>query len=232
MHPLLAAKGRIILYLLVWAALGGLLGYLLTITGRLALAGSGPAGAFPWLCFTPSCAWRPGICAACCRWDEVRAPETVGQSHGGGGGGRAVLDCRWRRCWDWGSAVIIRRSTNASARSFRLLFGIGVLLYMLSVALHYVLLSVESSKESETREHEARTLGAGSRNKSAEGADQSAFSVQQPELHRRARHGGWDRGRATCASSCRISCATRSAWARSIAFRWATNWRWRRPIWQ
>jgi two-component system sensor histidine kinase AlgZ len=33
-----------------------------------------------------------------------------------------------------------------------------VLLYLLSVALHYVLLSVESSKESETREHEARTL--------------------------------------------------------------------------
>ncbi len=39
-----------------------------------------------------------------------------------------------------------------------LLFGIGVLLYMLSVALHYVLLSLESSKEAETREQEALTL--------------------------------------------------------------------------
>src|SRR6202011_504583 len=39
-----------------------------------------------------------------------------------------------------------------------LVFGIGVLIYLLSVALHYVLLSMESSKESETREHEARTL--------------------------------------------------------------------------
>ena len=38
------------------------------------------------------------------------------------------------------------------------MFGIGVMLYVLSVALHYVLLSMESSKESETREHEARTL--------------------------------------------------------------------------
>ncbi len=38
------------------------------------------------------------------------------------------------------------------------MFGIGVLLYMLAVALHYVLLSVESSREAETREHEARTL--------------------------------------------------------------------------
>ena len=35
MHPLLA-KGRNVLYLLVWAAMGGLLGYMLTITGRLA----------------------------------------------------------------------------------------------------------------------------------------------------------------------------------------------------
>ena len=39
-----------------------------------------------------------------------------------------------------------------------LLLGIGVLLYLLSVALHYVLLSLESSKEAETREQEARTL--------------------------------------------------------------------------
>lgn len=39
-----------------------------------------------------------------------------------------------------------------------LLFGLGVLLYLLSVALHYVLLSVESSKEAETREQKALTL--------------------------------------------------------------------------
>jgi two-component system, LytTR family, sensor histidine kinase AlgZ len=39
-----------------------------------------------------------------------------------------------------------------------LLFGIGVLLYLLAVALHYVLLSIESSKEAETREQEALTL--------------------------------------------------------------------------
>jgi LytS/YehU family sensor histidine kinase len=38
------------------------------------------------------------------------------------------------------------------------LFGIGVLLYLLSVSLHYVLFSMESSKEAETREQEALTL--------------------------------------------------------------------------
>jgi len=39
-----------------------------------------------------------------------------------------------------------------------LLFGFGVLLYLLAVAMHYVLLTVESSKEAETREQEALTL--------------------------------------------------------------------------
>jgi two-component system, LytTR family, sensor histidine kinase AlgZ len=39
-----------------------------------------------------------------------------------------------------------------------LLFGIAALLYLLAVSLHYVLLSVESSKEAETREQEALTL--------------------------------------------------------------------------
>jgi LytS/YehU family sensor histidine kinase len=37
-------------------------------------------------------------------------------------------------------------------------FGIGILLYLLAVAMNYVLLSVESSKEAETREQEALTL--------------------------------------------------------------------------
>jgi len=39
-----------------------------------------------------------------------------------------------------------------------LLFGIGVLLYVLAVSLHYVVLSAESSREAETREQEALTL--------------------------------------------------------------------------
>ncbi len=38
------------------------------------------------------------------------------------------------------------------------LFVMGVLLYMLSVALHYVAYTLESSRESESREAEARTL--------------------------------------------------------------------------
>src|SRR5260370_39383040 len=35
MHPLLATKGRIAIYLLVWLPLGALLGYLLAMQGRL-----------------------------------------------------------------------------------------------------------------------------------------------------------------------------------------------------
>jgi two-component system sensor histidine kinase AlgZ len=39
-----------------------------------------------------------------------------------------------------------------------MVFGVGVLLYLLAVALHYVLLSVRSSRDAETRAHEARAL--------------------------------------------------------------------------
>src|SRR6266849_864776 len=35
MHPLLASRGRLALYLLVWAPLGGLLGFLFSVSGGL-----------------------------------------------------------------------------------------------------------------------------------------------------------------------------------------------------
>jgi len=44
------------------------------------------------------------------------------------------------------------------AKDYPLLFGSGVLLYLLAVALHYVLLSTEASHEAEKRESEARLL--------------------------------------------------------------------------
>ena len=44
------------------------------------------------------------------------------------------------------------------ARTYPMLFGSGVLLYLLSVALHYVLLSDQASHDAEKREAEARVL--------------------------------------------------------------------------
>lgn len=44
------------------------------------------------------------------------------------------------------------------APHFPLLFGMGVLLYLLAVALHYVLLAIQASREAENREMEAGIL--------------------------------------------------------------------------
>ena len=51
------------------------------------------------------------------------------------------------------------RGAAAKARApLPLLFGMGVLLYLLSVGLHYAALAAEASREAERREAEARTL--------------------------------------------------------------------------
>ena len=156
MHPLLAAKGRITLYLLIWAALGGLLGYLLTVTGSL-------TGLEARLLAVPLALFYAFVCLA--PWYMCRvlplAPAQLPKILGNHIAAAVVAALFW--------IVLAKALGLALSRYFPtlndrfspqlpLVFGIGVLLYLLSVALHYVLLSVESSKESETREHEARTL--------------------------------------------------------------------------
>src|SRR5262249_38930351 len=152
MHPLLS-KGRIVLYLLVWAALGGLLGYLLTITGRLGwqeaeLIALPLALLYAFGCLTPwyMCSMMPlgagGI------------PKLVG-NHLAAAVVAAVFWIVVAKVIGLGVTRYYPTVNERFSPQLPLLFGIGVLLYMLSVALHYVLLSLESSKESESREHQA-----------------------------------------------------------------------------
>jgi LytS/YehU family sensor histidine kinase len=56
--------------------------------------------------------------------------------------------------------VLIERfqNINSHAALAKIIFGIGVLLYLLSVALHYVLSSIERSHEAEEQAQEARVL--------------------------------------------------------------------------
>ena len=58
MHPLLATKGRIALYLLIWIPLSALLGYLLAMQGKLTWSEAGslavPLGLFySFVCLAP-----------------------------------------------------------------------------------------------------------------------------------------------------------------------------------
>jgi len=57
-----------------------------------------------------------------------------------------------------GEFVPAWNSTGAADRPLPLLFGMGVLLYVLSVGLHYASLSAEESRAAESRAAEARTL--------------------------------------------------------------------------
>jgi two-component system sensor histidine kinase AlgZ len=155
MHPLLA-KGRIVLYLLVWAAMGGLLGYMLTITGRLAWQEAGLL-ALPLALFYAFVCLAPWYMCRVLPLGEGQLPKLVGNHLAAA----IVAALFWIVVAKMLGLALTRYYPTANERfspQLPLLFGIGVLLYMLSVALHYVLLSLESSKESESREHEARTL--------------------------------------------------------------------------
>src|SRR5580693_8411634 len=156
MHPLLAAKRRVTLYLLVCAAVGGLLGYLLTITGRLAWVEAG-------LLAVPLALFYSFVCLApwyMCRFlplGQVGLPKLLG-NHIAAAVVAALFWIVLAKVLGLGLSRYYPALNERFSPQLPLLFGLGVLLYLLSVALHYVLLSVESSQESETREHQARTL--------------------------------------------------------------------------
>ncbi|HEY6390976.1 MAG TPA: hypothetical protein VIX89_06850 [Bryobacteraceae bacterium] len=156
MHPLLATKGRIALYLLIWLPLSALLGYLLAMQGRVtwieAVSLAVPLGLFySFVCLAPwyMCRVLPlGV---------TQIPKLLGNHIAAA----VVAGLLWIVAANLLALGLTRYFALLSER-FRtqlpLLFGIGVLLYLLSVALHYALLLDVSSKEAETRAQESRTL--------------------------------------------------------------------------
>jgi hypothetical protein len=157
MNPLLAGQGRLSLYLAAWTPLALLLAYLLTMTGGLmwseAVALSFPLALFyAFVCLAP---W------AMCRVLAI-GESPVYKILGNHLAAAVVAGLIWIVSAK-GLAValghyVFARLNERFSPQLPLLFGIGVLLYLLSVALDYVLLSMESSKEAETREREALTL--------------------------------------------------------------------------
>jgi two-component system sensor histidine kinase AlgZ len=157
MHPLIAGQGRLSLYLLAWTPLALLLAYLLVMMGSLAwLAAvtlSFPLAIFyALICLSPWPMCRvlpPGVTPAFkILGNHLAAAIVAGLMWIVLAKGLGLLLGRY---------LFAGLNQRLSAQ-LPLLFGIGVLLYLLSVALHYVLLSMESSKEAESREHEALTL--------------------------------------------------------------------------
>ena len=153
MHPLLLSRSRIVLYLLAWVPVGGLLGYLLwqpgNLSGAEAISLSIPLSLFyAFVCLTP---WYLLPSA-------TRQPWKLVVNHSAAS---IVAGLLWIVLAKLIALALTRYFPNLNNRfspQLPLVFGIGILLYLLAVALNYVLLSVESSKEAETREQEALTL--------------------------------------------------------------------------
>jgi two-component system sensor histidine kinase AlgZ len=157
MHPLLTCN-RFGLYLLAWIPLAVILVVLTTSTGTLGVLESS-AIVIP-LCvvyaFMSLSAWYTAKSAPLQRETALRL--TVRHSVAA-----ALISALWvglARVW---VAILSRTSSFQGldlrfAPHLRILFGAGFLLYLLAIAYHYVILSLEASREAEARVMETNIL--------------------------------------------------------------------------
>jgi len=156
MHPIVSRPRQLGLYALAWVPLTALLVYLFRAAG---LKGA-EAGILLWLLaplFALMCllAWYP------CRATPVQTSGIIRiiATHSAGA---ALISGAWMLfAMLYVSVLSLLDSFQGLAAPkglYKLIFGVGVLLYMLSVAFHYVLFSMESERQSEQHVYEARVL--------------------------------------------------------------------------
>jgi len=158
MHPILGQSGRLGPYLLAWVPLAGVLLYLLSGPGGLTTLEAA-------MMVLPLCVVYAFICLSA--WYSCRGTplETSGfwrlaLTHQMAA---ILVSLLWVLIAKY-LAIALSKADMFSdlrekvARTYPLLFASGVLLYLLAVGLHYVLFSVEASRDAERRESEARVL--------------------------------------------------------------------------
>jgi sensor histidine kinase YesM len=155
MHPILARASRLALYLVVWTLIGLLLAALLAGPGTLATATAlgiaiPVAIAYAFFCLS---AWYVARSTPLGTTGPVRLVATALTSS-------VISSALWlaiARAW---LEVFTRGSALASPAIFLavrpLIFGFGVLLYLLSLALSYLLAAFELSRQAERRGLEAQ----------------------------------------------------------------------------
>jgi hypothetical protein len=148
MHPLLATRGRTLLYLAGWVPILALLDYLMWASGGASWLQNttvlGPACfVFAFACLSP---WP------ICRVRPLRLADA------------AMLAVTWAAAAAAASAMFagaawaMARMEGRTAAHLDLLFGVGILLYLLSAGLHYAALAAEEARESSLAVAEAQTL--------------------------------------------------------------------------
>ncbi len=159
MHPILASAGRLAAYLAAWVPVAIVLAVLLAQPEAFAVGAAAALGAIMALTFAflGLAAWYPCKSAPLSGATWLRLAVTHGTA--------ALVTSA---VWVFLGAALVKVLSFVSAwaglsapyaRQVPSLFAAGVLLYLLSVALHYVLVSFEAAREAERREA-GQTLAA------------------------------------------------------------------------
>jgi two-component sensor histidine kinase len=158
MHPILASPVRLALYLLAWFVPGGVLAGVLAASGaqslREALAVTGPLMAvYALVCLSP---WYM------CRVTPLRPGSMVrvlfAHSLAAAAASLLLVAAATQILPFAEKFLAAERLEQRFTQQFPLLFGMGVLFYLLAVAIHYVFLSVEASRAAEKRALESQVL--------------------------------------------------------------------------
>ena len=148
MHPILASRRRLLLYLAAWVPVVILLAVATWGSGRIPWADAAAV-------LGPACLLYAFVCLSplyLCRARPLRlsnAASLVLTYSAAAAAGSLLLSAGARvAAWAWDKAP----------PPWPPLFGMGALLYLVSVGLHYAFLAVEASREAEARAAQARTF--------------------------------------------------------------------------
>jgi hypothetical protein len=148
MHPILASRRRLLVYLLAWIPILALLVWVTWASGGVSWRDAAAV-------LTPACLVYAFACLSpwyICRTRPLRLS------------GLSYLLPTWAAAAVAVSLVLVGSARLAAylleraAPQTAPLFGMGVLLYLLSAGLHYAALALEDSRAAERRAAEARTL--------------------------------------------------------------------------
>ena len=155
MHPLLARGERLALYLVLWVFVGALLASLLAAEGGLspiaaAVVAFPLAFAYAFVCLS---AWYVARSTPIAGSGSVRLLATAA-------GAAAVSSAAWLLLARGWSALLARWwGVRAPFQEIAaILFGFGVLLYLLSIAVGYIAAAFDHARAAERRELEAQVL--------------------------------------------------------------------------
>ncbi len=158
MHPLLARRRLLLLYLLAWTPILALVIAINWASGRMSALESAsvlgpPCLVYAFVCLSPwyICRTRPLSLA---RIGTLAATWTVAAA----AGSLVLVACAWVTASLLSPILPVEGVEQRVAGVLPLLFGMGLLLYLLSAGLHYMALAAEQSRDAERRAVEARTL--------------------------------------------------------------------------